>query len=201
MSPSPAPRRATVERTTAETTVKVVLDLDDPSVSDIGTGIPFFDHMLSQLAKHGNMGLVVQVKGDLEVDAHHSVEDTGIALGQCLSAALGDRRGIRRFSSLALPLDETLVEVALDISGRPFLCWEVPLVGAQALGTPGFEPQLSEEFWRAVVTNASLTLHVDLRRGRNTHHIVEAVFKAIARVLGSASEVVGEGVPSTKGVL
>lgn len=194
-------RSASVERKTAETHVRVSLDLDGEGRPEVSTGIPFFDHMLSQLGRHGRMGLSVEVEGDLEVDAHHSVEDTGIALGRCLGQALGERVGIRRFASASLPLDETLVEVALDISGRPYLHWEVPLAGAAPLGTPGFEPQLAEEFWRAFVIASQVTLHVELRRGLNTHHIVEAVFKAVAVVLSQAAEVVGSSIPSTKGVL
>jgi len=166
----------------------------------VSTGIPFFDHMLDQLGRHGGLGLLVRVRGDVAVDAHHTVEDAGIALGEALGHALGDRAGIRRFASLSLPLDEALVDVALDCSGRPYLYWDVPTSGG-ALGTPGFDPQLAEEFWRAVVVGAGLTLHVELRRGRNAHHVAEATFKAIARALHDATRRNGDAVPSTKGRL
>ncbi len=171
-------------------------ELDRP----VSTGIPFFDHMLDQLGRHGELGLLVRVHGDVSVDAHHTVEDTGIALGEALGHALGDRAGIRRFASLSLPLDEALVDVALDCSGRPYLYWDVPAAGGP-LGTPGFDPQLAEEFWRAVVVGAGLTLHVELRRGRNPHHVVEATFKAMARALHHATRRNGDAVPSTKGRL
>ena len=194
-------RQATRHRQTKESDVLVELDLDGGPV-EVSTGLPFFDHMLHQLGRHGGLGLVVRARGDLEVDAHHSVEDTGITLGEALRAALGDKAGVRRFASVAVPLDEALVEVAVDLSGRPFLHYEVPLPpDATPLGAPGFEAQLAEEFWRALVTAAGVTLHVTLRRGRNTHHIVEASFKAVARALRDAVRVEGADIPSTKGVL
>ncbi len=194
-------RQATRHRQTKESDVLVELDLDGGPV-EVSTGLPFFDHMLHQLGRHGGLGLVVRARGDLEVDAHHSVEDTGITLGEALRAALGDKAGVRRFASVAVPLDEALVEVALDLSGRPYLHYEVPLPpDATPLGAPGFEAQLAEEFWRALVTAAGVTLHVTLRRGRNTHHIVEASFKAVARALRDAVRVEGADIPSTKGVL
>ncbi|MDA8392409.1 MAG: imidazoleglycerol-phosphate dehydratase HisB [Actinomycetota bacterium] len=195
-------RAAEVSRETAETVVSVSLDLDGPPSGTQSTGLPFFDHMLAQICRHGGMALDVSVKGDLDVDAHHSVEDAGLALGRALDQALGDRAGIARFASVSLPLDEALVDVAVDLSGRPFLYWEVELpCGTPPLGTPGFDPQLAEEFWRAVVSAAGITLHVQRRRGVNTHHVVEATFKAVARALRQAVAVVGEGVPSTKGAL
>jgi imidazoleglycerol-phosphate dehydratase len=166
----------------------------------VDTGLPFFDHMLSQLGKHGGFDLSLTARGDLQVDAHHTVEDVGIALGECLAEALGDKAGVRRFSSISLPLDEALVEVALDLSGRPYLHYEVE-PGSEPLGTPPFDPQLAEEFWRAFTTSAALTLHLDLRRGKNPHHILEASFKAVARALRDAVRVEGTGVPSTKGRL
>ena len=194
-------RSATRHRETKESDVLVELDLDGGPV-EAATGLPFFDHMLHQLGRHGGLGLVVRARGDLEVDAHHSVEDTGITLGEAFAAALGDKAGVRRFASVAVPLDETLVEAALDLSGRPYLHYEVALPpDAAPLGSPGFEAQLAEEFWRAFVTSAKVTLHVTLRRGRNTHHIVEASFKAVARALRDAVRVEGDEVPSTKGVL
>lgn len=194
-------RQGSFERSTAETSVSIALQLDGTGTCSVSTGLPFFDHMLSQLSRHGRIDLQARVAGDLEVDAHHSVEDTGIALGRALGEAMGDRAGIRRFSSASIPLDEALVDVALDCSGRPYLYWDVPLAGRSPLGSPGFEPQLAEEFWRAVVQGAGLTLHVELRRGENTHHIIEAVFKSIARCLGDALALGGGGVPSTKGSL
>lgn len=194
-------RQASRHRQTKESDVLVELDLDGGPV-EVSTGLPFFDHMLHQLGRHGGLGLVVRARGDLEVDAHHSVEDTGITLGEALRAALGDKAGVRRFASVAVPLDEALVEVALDLSGRPYLHYEVALPpDATPLGAPGFEAQLAEEFWRALVTAAGFTLHVTLRRGRNTHHIVEASFKAVARALRDAVRVEGADIPSTKGVL
>ena len=194
-------RQAARHRQTKESDVLVELDLDGGPV-EVSTGLPFFDHMLHQLGRHGGLGLVVRARGDLEVDAHHSVEDTGITLGEALRAALGDKAGVRRFASVAVPLDEALVEVALDLSGRPYLHYEVALPpDATPLGAPGFEAQLAEEFWRALVTAAGVTLHVTLRRGRNTHHIVEASFKAVARALRDAVRVEGADIPSTKGVL
>ncbi len=197
-----AARRARLERRTKETTVAVTLALDGSGVAEASTGLPFFDHMLEQLGRHGGLDLVVRASGDLHVDAHHSVEDVGIVLGSCLAEALGDKAGVRRFASVAVPLDEALVEVALDLSGRPYLAYAVPFVPDTAgLGSPPFDPQLAEEFWRAVVTAAGITLHVRMVSGRNTHHIVEASFKAVARALRDAVRVEGGGIPSTKGTL
>jgi imidazoleglycerol-phosphate dehydratase len=195
-------RRATRRRATKETTIEVDVALDGTGSVEVGTGLPFFDHMLSQLGRHGGMDLRVQAVGDLHVDAHHTVEDVGIVLGEALAAALGDKAGIRRFSSIALPLDEALVEVALDISGRPYLAYDVAMAPDTApLGTPPFDPQLAEEFWRALVTAAGMTLHIRLVTGKNTHHVLEASFKAVARCLRDAVRVEGGGVPSTKGTL
>jgi imidazoleglycerol-phosphate dehydratase len=197
-----APRRARLERATKETSVAVNLALDGTGVGEASTGLPFFDHMLEQLGRHGGLDLVVRAHGDLEVDAHHSVEDVGIVLGSCLKEALGDKAGVRRFASVAVPLDEALVEVALDLSGRPYLAYDVPFAPDTAgLGAPPFDPQLAEEFWRALVTAAGMTLHVRMLSGRNTHHIVEASFKAVARALRDAVRIEGAGVPSTKGTL
>jgi imidazoleglycerol-phosphate dehydratase len=195
-------RSAARSRTTKETDISVSLDLDgaDAGVS-VDTGIPFFDHMLSQLGRHGGFALDVGAKGDLAVDAHHTVEDTGILLGEVFREALGDKAGVRRFASQRVPLDEALVDVALDLSGRPFLVYEVEFPGERILGTPPFDPQLVEEFWRAFVVAAGITLHVECIRGRNTHHIVEATFKGVARSLRDAVRVEGAGVPSTKGTL
>jgi imidazoleglycerol-phosphate dehydratase len=195
-------RRASRSRSTKETAVDVELDLDGSGRVSVATGLPFFDHMLEQLGRHGGLDLRITARGDLEVDAHHSVEDVGIVLGACLGEALGDRAGVRRFANALVPLDEALVEVALDLSGRPYLAYEVPFApDTPGLGSPPFDPQLAEEFWRAVVGGAGITLHVTLRAGRNTHHMLEASFKAVARALRDAARVEGDVVPSTKGTL
>jgi imidazoleglycerol-phosphate dehydratase len=195
-------RQAAERRSTKETTVDIELDVDGSGRAAVATGLPFFDHMLEQLGRHGGLDLKIEASGDLEVDAHHTVEDVGIVLGGCLSAALGDKRGVRRFASTLIPLDEALVEVALDLSGRPFLAYDVPFApDTPGLGSPPFDPQLAEEFFRALVTAAGVTLHVSLRHGRNTHHIVEATFKGVARALRDAVRVEGGEVPSTKGSL
>lgn len=193
-------RRATVSRNTKETSIDIDLDLDGSGAVAVTTGLPFFDHMVGQLGKHGGFDLTVKAEGDLDVDAHHTVEDVGIALGQVLAQALGDKAGIRRFASMSLPLDEALVDVALDLSGRPFLHYEVE-PGRDPLGTPPFDPQLAEEFWRAFATSAAITLHLRLRSGKNPHHILEASFKGVARCLRDAVRIEGGGVPSTKGTL
>jgi len=197
------PRRAArVSRATKETSIEVEVDLDGTGASEIATGLPFFDHMLSQLARHGGIDLTVRAVGDLDVDAHHTVEDVGIALGEVVGEALGDKAGVTRFASISLPLDEALVDVALDLSGRPFLAYTIEFApDTPGLGTPPFDPQLAEEFWRAFVTAAAITLHVRLVTGRNTHHIVEASFKAVARCLREAVRVQGGGIPSTKATL
>jgi imidazoleglycerol-phosphate dehydratase len=195
-----SPRRATVSRKTKETAIDIDLDLDGSGAVVVATGLPFFDHMVGQLGKHGGFDLTVKAEGDLDVDAHHTVEDVGIALGQVVAQALGDKAGIRRFASMSLPLDEALVEVALDLSGRPFLHYEVE-PGREPLGTPPFDPQLAEEFWRAFATSAAITLHLRLRSGKNPHHILEASFKGVARCLRDAVRIEGGGVPSTKGTL
>ena len=195
------PRTATVERTTAETSIELRVDIDGTGSTSVDTGLPFFDHMLAQLGRHGGLDLSVAAKGDLEIDAHHTVEDVGIALGGALKEALGDKAGVRRFASSAVPLDEALVEAALDLSGRPFLVYEIDPPGEKILGEPPFDPQLAEEFWRALVTAAGWTLHLTMVRGKNTHHVIEASFKATARALRDAVRVEGAGIPSTKGTL
>jgi imidazoleglycerol-phosphate dehydratase len=195
-------RTATVRRATKETSIEIDLDVDGTGVTDVSTGLPFFDHMVSQLGRHGGFDLRVAARGDLDVDAHHTVEDVGISIGEALAQALGDKAGIRRFASIALPLDEALVEVALDLSGRPYLAYDIEFApDVIALGTPPFDPQLAEEFWRALATSAALTLHVRLRTGKNTHHIIEASFKGVARALRDAVRREGGGIPSTKGTL
>jgi len=196
-------RRGTVTRGTKETSIEVSLDLDGAGVIEVSSGIPFFDHMVSQLGKHGGWDLTVRAVGDLEVDTHHTVEDVGIAVGEAFRQAVGDKAGVRRFASIDVPLDEALLEVAVDLSGRPFLHYDVPLRDdVLPLGTPPFDPQLAEEFWRAFATAATLTLHIRMRYGRNVHHIIEASFKGVARALRDAARIEDRGgVPSTKGVL
>lgn len=195
-------RVASRRRSTRETEVEVRIDLDGSGQTSVDTGLPFFDHMLEQLGRHGGFDLTVHARGDLHVDTHHTVEDVAIVLGEAVREALGDKAGIRRFGSLALPLDEALVEVALDLSGRPFTVYEVDYGREPVpLGTPAFDPQLAEHFWQSFATTAGVTLHLRQRSGRNTHHIVEASFKAVARALRDAVRVEGAGVPSTKGTL
>lgn len=193
-------RKAKTERSTVETSVSIEVSLDGGSV-DVSTGIPFFDHMLDQLGRHSGIGLKINCAGDLAIDAHHTVEDVGITLGEAFQEALGDKTGVRRFASMRVPLDEALVEVVLDLSGRPFLHYEVDFPGEKILGDPPFDPQLMEEFWRAFATTAKATLHISLVRGKNTHHIVEASFKAVARCLYDAIKIEGTTLPSTKGTL
>lgn len=204
-------RRATRSRQTKETSIEVAVDLDPvgAAVVEVESGIPFFDHMVNQLGKHSGISLQVRAVGDLAVDTHHTIEDVGIALGECVREALGDHVGVRRFASVAVPLDEALIEVALDLSGRPFLVYEVDPAGdapradvpVMPLGNPAFDPQLAEEFWRAFVMAAMVTLHIRMRSGKNTHHIIEASFKAVARAFRDAIRVEGNAVPSTKGTL
>jgi imidazoleglycerol-phosphate dehydratase len=196
-------RRGAVARATKETSIDVSVAIDGRGANEVSTGIPFFDHMLSQLGKHGGWDLSVKAVGDLEVDTHHTIEDVGIALGEAFRQAVGDKAGVRRFASIDVPLDEALVEVAVDLSGRPFLFYDVTVAAdTLPLGSPPFEPQLAEEFWRAFATAAAMTLHIRLKYGRNTHHIIEASFKGVARALRDAVRVEGDGsVPSTKGVL
>ena len=198
---SHAGRVATRSRHTKETNIDVHLDVDGAGEVTVGTGLPFFDHMISQLGRHGGFDLIVKAHGDIAVDAHHTVEDTGILLGESFGEAIGDKAGIRRFASGLFPLDEALVEVAVDLSGRAYCVYEVEIGEVLPLGTPPFDPQLAEHFWEAFAMNAGITLHVRLRSGRNTHHIVEACFKGIARCLRDAVRVEGGGIPSTKGVL
>lgn len=195
------PRAASLARETKETKVEVSLDIDTPGEVSATTGLPFFDHMLNQLGRHGGWTLSVKADGDREVDAHHTVEDVGIVLGQCLAEALGSKAGVRRFAIAAAPLDEALTEVSLDLSGRPYLHYEVEPPGEKILGDPPFDPQLMEEFWRAFATAAAITLHIALVRGRNTHHIIESSCKGVARALRDAARLEGTELPSTKGVL
>jgi len=195
-------RSASKQRTTKETSISVALDLDGPTgVVSATTGLPFFDHMLDQLGRHGGFDLTIEATGDLHVDGHHTVEDVAITVGEVFKEALGDKAGIRRFASGLFPLDEALVEVALDLSGRPFTAFDVPFGEVLPLGDPPFNPEMAEHFWQSLATAAGITLHVRLREGRNTHHIVEATFKGVARCLRDAVRVEGGGVPSTKGVI
>ena len=194
-------RTASRSRSTKETSIDVEIDIDGTGVTDVSTGIPFYDHMLDQLGRHGGFDLSVKAEGDLHIDTHHTVEDVAIALGEAFREALGDKAGIRRFASGRYPLDEALVDIALDLSGRPHVEWIVPMPEALPLGNPPFDPQLAEHAVGSFAQSAAMTLHVELVRGRNVHHIIEATYKGLARSLRDAVRVDGGGVPSTKGVL
>ena len=191
-------RSSQQHRETKETKIELTLDVDGTGRSSASTGIPFFDHMLEQLGKHGGWDLRIDAEGDLEIDTHHTIEDVGIVLGTAFKEALGDKSGVRRFASAVVPLDEALVQVALDLSGRPFLVYEVD-PRSEWIGT--FDPQLAEEFWRAFAFAAGITLHMRSISGKNGHHIIEASFKGVARSLRDAAKIEGTGVPSTKGAL
>ncbi|WP_341234219.1 imidazoleglycerol-phosphate dehydratase HisB [uncultured Sulfitobacter sp.] len=194
-------RQATISRSTAETQIAVEINLDGSGAYDNNTGVGFFDHMLDQLARHSLIDMKITAKGDLHVDDHHTVEDVGIALGQALTQALGDKRGIRRYGACLLPMDDALVRTALDLSARPFLIWNVALPSAK-IGS--FDTELVREFFQALSTHGGITLHVDMLHGLNSHHIAEAAFKSVARALREAVEVdtrkAGD-IPSTKGAL
>ena len=194
-------RETTLERKTSETEIRLTLRLDGTGVSKITTGIAFFDHMLTLFAKHGLMDLELTAKGDLEVDYHHTVEDTGILLGQALAKALGDKSGIRRYGTAHVPMDEALVRTVLDLSGRPFLAYNAP-ADVPAIGA-AFTFQLVEEFLRAFSVHGGMNLHVDVLAGRDAHHMAEGIFKSLARALDEATRVDPrvQGIPSTKGVL
>ena len=194
-------RTATLTRKTAETAITVEINLDGTGVYDNETGVGFFDHMLDQLARHSLIDMTVRAKGDLHIDDHHTVEDVGITLGQALAKALGDKRGIRRYGSCLLPMDDTQVRTALDLSARPFLIWNVDIPTTK-IGA--FDTELVREFFQAFSTHAGITLHVDMLHGVNSHHIVEATFKSVARALRDAVEVDPRrsgDIPSTKGAL
>jgi len=193
-------RTAAIHRKTGETQIDLKLNLDGTGVSKIDTGIGFFDHMLILLAKHSLIDLEVKALGDLHIDAHHTVEDVGICFGMALKQALGDKVGIRRYGSAILPMDETLVTVAIDLGGRPFCVWQADLPG-EMLGA--FNAPLAEEFWRSFASSGLLNLHINLNYGRNSHHMVEAIFKGSARALRNAVELDprNNSIPSTKGVL
>ncbi len=194
-------RYAESKRMTKETTIEASLEVDGIGNSDISTSIPFFDHMLTTFAKHSGIDIVVKAFGDIDVDAHHLVEDVGIVIGSLLQKALGNKVGIARFASISLVLDEALVDVAIDLSGRPFLFYDVVIENSFPLGNPGFDPQLAEEFFRAFCFGAGICLHIELRRGKNSHHVLEAAFKGVARTIGAAKFQSGTEIPSTKGVL
>ncbi|HWT09372.1 MAG TPA: imidazoleglycerol-phosphate dehydratase HisB [Roseomonas sp.] len=196
-----APRRAEITRETAETAIRVALDLDGSGRAEIATGIGFLDHMLTALARHSLIDMAIAAKGDLHIDFHHTAEDVGIVIGQALRKALGDKRGIRRYGQSLLPMDEALAECAIDISGRPFLAWSVPFA-RDKVGE--MDTELFEEFFRAFAFNAGITMHMTLKAGTNAHHVAEACFKAAARALRQAVEPdprAGGAIPSTKGVL
>jgi len=194
-------RFASRQRTTKETSIEVAIEIDGSGAAQVNTGLPFFDHMLEQSARQGGFDLGIAATGDLAVDSHHTVEDVGNALGEVFREALGDKAGVRRFASGLFPLDEALVEIALDLSGRPFVVWDVPMPEVLPLGNPPLDPQLVEHVFHSFATAAGITLHVRLCHGTNVHHIIEAAFKGLARCLRDAVRVEGSGVPSTKGVL
>jgi imidazoleglycerol-phosphate dehydratase len=194
-------RAASRSRTTKETSVEVTIDLDGSGQVSCTTGLPFFDHMLDQLGRHGGFDLTVRATGDLQVDGHHTVEDVSIVVGEALREALGDKAGVRRFASGLYPLDEALVEVALDLSGRPFAVVDLPFGEVLPLGDPPFNPEMAEHALASLAMAAGITLHVTKRAGRNTHHVIEAAFKGVARCLRDAVRIEGSGVPSTKGSL
>lgn len=181
--------------------MSVDLDLDGSGRSQISTGVPFFDHMLSQIPRHGILDLVVEASGDLQVDSHHTVEDVALVLGSAFREALGDKRGITRFASGAYPLDEALVDCSLDISGRPFSRIDLALEGRQGLGSPSFSPELASHFFQSFSTEARVTLHIHRRDGADTHHIIEAAFKGLARTMWVATRRIGVSIPSTKDIL
>ena len=195
-------RAARRERTTKETSITIAIDVDGPAgLVQCSTGLPFFDHMLDQIGRHGGFDLEIDAKGDIEVDGHHTVEDVGILLGEVFREALGDKAGVRRFASGLFPLDEALIEVAVDLSGRPWVSYDVPFGEVLPLGNPPFNPEMAEHFWQSFATAAGITLHVNKKAGVNTHHVVEATFKGVSRCLREAVRVEGSAVPSTKGTL
>ena len=194
-------RKASISRKTVETTIEVSIDLDGTGIYDNQTGVGFFDHMLDQLSRHALIDMKIRAKGDLHIDDHHTVEDTGIALGQALAKALGDKKGIRRYGSCLLPMDEALVRAALDLSGRPFLVWNLDLPSSK-IGT--FDTELVREFFTAFAMQGGITLNIEKLSGLNSHHIVEATFKAVAGALREAVETdprKADAIPSTKGTL
>ena len=194
-------RDSTVHRRTKETDVTVTLELDGTGEADIDTGVGFLNHMLTLFAVHGHFDLTVRATGDLDVDCHHTVEDVGIALGQAIAQALGDKKGIHRYGSFLLPMDEALAEIALDFSGRPYLVWNADLIPRVTLGN--FDTEMGEDFFRALAMNCGLTLHINVPYGKNTHHMLEAIFKGVARAMSQAVALDPRvhGVMSSKGAL
>lgn len=192
-------RRARVERSTKESSVLVEIDLDGSGQVTVDTGVPFFDHMMSQLGKHSGIDLNIKTKGDIEVDSHHTVEDTALAFGQALREALGDKSGIRRFGDALVPIDESLTQVAIDLSGRPYLVYRQPEI-VELIGT--FDTTLGKHIWESIVAEARIAIHIRVLEGRNAHHVFESQFKAVARALRDAIKLDGvSGIPSTKGTL
>jgi len=192
-------RTARVERTTKESSVLVELNLDGSGNVSVETGVPFFDHMMSQLGKHSGIDLTIKTKGDVEVDSHHTVEDTSLAFGQALREALGDKSGIRRFGDALVPIDESLTQVAIDLSGRPYLVYRQPEI-VELIGT--FDTSLGKHIWESIVAEARIAIHIRVLEGRNAHHVFESQFKAVARALRDAIKLDGvAGIPSTKGTL
>ena len=192
-------RTARVERKTKESSVSVELNLDGTGKVNVETGVPFFDHMMSQLGKHSGIDLTIKTTGDIEVDSHHTVEDTALAFGQALREALGDKSGIRRFGDALVPIDESLTQVAIDLSGRPYLVYRQPEI-VELIGT--FDTTLGKHIWESIVAEARIAIHIRVLEGRNAHHVFESQFKAVARALRDAIKLDGvSGIPSTKGTL
>ena len=192
-------RTARIERKTKESSVSVELNLDGSGIVNVETGVPFFDHMMSQLGKHSGMDLTIKTKGDIDVDSHHTVEDTALAFGQALREALGDKSGIRRFGDALVPIDESLTQVAIDLSGRPYLVYRQPEI-VELIGT--FDTTLGKHIWESIVAEARIAIHIRVLEGRNAHHVFESQFKAVARALRDAIKLDGvAGIPSTKGTL
>jgi len=196
-----AVRKSSVKRKTTETNIKINFNIDGKGKGSINTQMPFLDHMLTLFTKHGLFDLYIDASGDLEVDYHHTVEDIGIVMGQAITRAVGEKRGIKRYGSAEIPMDETLASVALDLSGRPYLIYNVSL--PRKVRIKEFDPDLIEDFFQAIVNNSGVTLHINLQYGRNIHHIFEAIFKAFGRALDEATTIDSriKGVPSTKGKL
>lgn len=192
-------RTSEIKRKTTETDIDLIINLDGNGNADIKTGIGFFDHMLTLFTVHGNFDLKIKCAGDIEVDGHHTVEDIGIILGKCIKEALGDKKGIKRYASVTIPMDESLANVSIDVSGRPFIVYNADKLTTAF--SSDFDYQLVEEFFRAIAVNGGITLHINLEYGNNFHHISECIFKAFARALSDATRVVGNKIPSSKGVL
>jgi len=190
-------RRASLSRKTKETDIKIDFNLDGTGKNDVDTSIGFLDHMFELFAFHGGFDIKIEAKGDIHVDFHHLIEDLGIVLGKCIDKALGERKGVKRYGFASIPMDEALAQVSLDLVGRAFLVYNVPFKGY----IKDVDINLFEEFFRAVVNNAKITLHVNIPYGKDLHHVVEAIFKAFAKALNDASKIIGENLPSTKGLL